>query len=283
MTNNDWHAAQQHRPLDPAGFTRYVQQQLAQAGIASQSDAALCLELALHGDTVQMHLEAAYHDYLRQPATLHTIGNALRQKAAGYTADQLITDWRVLSNAVFPMLKPLTLLMEVHERGLPMLAYRWWQADLMITYVIREMSSVAYINSDHLKRWQISEAELHTRALRNLQLQTTRVAPTTLGQGTRQVFLFDTQDGYDATRILLPDVLEMWQAALSGRMLIGIPHRDLLVAFSDQDPTLGYALTQQIARDAAEHPAALTDQLFTLRDGRIELEPDERVYNQQEG
>ncbi len=275
--------SEQDTLLDPAGFTRYMQQYFTQAGIASSSDSDLNLALALHGTAVPMHLQAAYNDYLRQPATLPTIAATLCHKAARYTPDQLITDWRVLGSAVFPMLKPLSLLMEVHERGLPMLAYRWWQAGLMITYVIREMASVAYINVDHLQCWQISEDELHTRALRNLQLQTTRVAPTLLGHGARQIFLFDTQDGYDAARILLPDVLEMWQAALPGRMLIGIPHRDLLVAFSDQEPAISYALMQQIAQDATTHPAALTEQLFTMRDGVVELYVDGQTDNQQKG
>jgi len=255
----------------PAAFAQAIQHQLAASGIVCQLSAELCLTLELHGRKVRMHLEQAYHDYLRDPTRFTQIGQALARKAAQYTPDQLITDFQVLRHAIFPILKPLTLLAELHERQLPMLAYRWWQADLMIAYVIREQHSLAYINADHLTQWQIDEMMLHEWAMRNLQLQTARVAHTTLGTGPRQLFLFNTQDGYDATRILLPDVLEMWHAALGGQLVIGIPHRDLLVAFSDHDPQVLHAVAHQVTQDAHDHPARLTTTLFTYHAGQVQV------------
>jgi hypothetical protein len=63
---------------------------------------------------------------------------------------------RSLRERIFPMLKPINLLVFVRERNLPMLVYRPFLADLMITYVVDEARSVAYINEQHLERWGVA-------------------------------------------------------------------------------------------------------------------------------
>ena len=50
--------------------------------------------------------------------------------------------------------------------------------------------------------------------------------------GERRLISSDTGEGWDAARILLPDVLDRLAAELgaAGRVLIGVPERHLLVA-----------------------------------------------------
>ncbi|MCO5246344.1 MAG: DUF1444 family protein [Anaerolineae bacterium] len=79
----------------------------------------------------------------------------------------------------------------------------------------------------------------------------------------------ETNDGYAATRVLLPDLMDDWARRIPGRMLIGIPNRDFLIAFSDRDPQHMAAITSQVRRDARRREHALTPELLVWQAGRI--------------
>jgi uncharacterized protein YtpQ (UPF0354 family) len=186
------------------------------------------------------------------------------------TSDRSTTNFAELRERVFPMLKPLSLLATVRERNLPMLVYRPFLADLMIAYVIDEPGQVAYINEQHLERWGVAEHELHERAIENLRHRTDeRGNYTTAGTGEQRLIIFNTQDGFDATRLLLPALLERWRPEFSGRMVIGVPNRDFLILFSDSDSSILANLAHQIQMDSANREHGLTDQLFTLEGGQV--------------
>lgn len=188
------------------------------------------------------------------------------QSAAG----RAVSNFAQLRERVFPMLKPIALLVEVRERKLPMIVYRPFLADLIIAYVIDEQGSAAYINEHHLERWELSEHELHAQAIENLRRRTEeRGNYTVVGEGPQHLVVFNTQDGYDATRLLLPTLLDSWRRDFPGRMVIGVPSRDFLIIFSDADEQILASIAQQIQLDAANREHGLTDQLFTLEAGQV--------------
>ena len=164
------------------------------------------------------------------------------------------------------------MLVEVRERQLPMLAYREFLGDLIIAYVIDEDRSVAYINEDHLDRWEMSVQDIHERAIENLRQRTSgTVRYTTVGEGEQRLFIFNSGDGYDATRLLLSDVLAEWAREVPGHLVIGVPNRDFLIAFSDANPEILRAVSAQVQADAARREYALTEQLFTLVEGVVKV------------
>jgi len=188
----------------------------------------------------------------------------------GIQPDRSADDYADLADRIYPMLKPIDLLVTVRERNLPMLAYREFLADLMVTYVIDEKQSVAFINEDHLERWGVSVQDLHERSIENLRRRTLEeVDYVTAGEGEQRLFIFSSNDGYDATRLLLSDVLAGWARELPGNLVIGIPNRDFLIAFSDANPEILRSVAHQIQADSAQQEHGLTDQLFTLVDGVV--------------
>ncbi|NTV63179.1 MAG: DUF1444 family protein [Oscillochloris sp.] len=171
---------------------------------------------------------------------------------------------------VMPMLKPLELLVNVRERELPMLVYQPFLGDLMITYVISEGKRLVYINEQHIERWQISAQELHGQAIGNLRRRTDEVGSyTTTGEGAQLLIIFNTQDGFDATRLLLPELLEGLRGQFPGRMVIGIPNRDFMILFSDADESILANVASQIEADATQQAYGLTDRLFILEGGEV--------------
>ncbi|MBP1467694.1 DUF1444 family protein [Candidatus Chloroploca sp. M-50] len=175
-----------------------------------------------------------------------------------------------IGHRVYPMLKPIQLLVAIRERKLPMIVYRPFLADLMLTYVIDEQASIAYLNDDHLERWDLAEHDLHTTAIANLRQRTEeKTSYTIAGEGASRLLIYNTLDGFDATRLLLANLLERHRIDFPGQMVIGIPNRDFLIAFSDADREILTNIANQIQLDAAQRDHGLTDQLFTLRGGQI--------------
>jgi hypothetical protein len=52
-------------------------------------------------------------------------------------------------------------------------------------------------------------------------------------------------------------------------MVIGIPNRDFLIAFSDADESILTSIAHQIQLDSVQREYGLTDQLFTIEDGQV--------------
>ena len=227
------------------------------------------LRLRANGADVTADLTNFYSAYSRDPAQLDVVFETFLRVMLGIQPDRSASDYTALADRIYPMLKPLEMLVEVRERKLPMLAYREFLADLMITYVIDEERSVAYINEEHLDRWSMSAHDLHEQSLVNLRRRTEQVKYTTVGAGEQQLFIFNSGDGYDASRLLLSEVLAEWARALPGNLVIGIPNRDFLIAFSDANPEILQAVAMQVQADAAQREYGLTDQLFTFIKGVV--------------
>jgi uncharacterized protein YtpQ (UPF0354 family) len=258
--------------LSPDEFTQAAAQQLAAAPeVEILGVDELRLELRVRGRSVTTELHNFYTLYRQAPSELAAVWAALSDGLLTLAPDRSEDDPAVLLDRVFPMLKPLTLLNTVREQNLPLLAYRPFVGELMIAYVIDEGQSVAFVNEQHLAHWKIRESQLHRRALANLRDKDWQPSPGILGTGASGLLIFSTRDGFDATRVVLPELFAPFAAAVPGNVIIGTPNRDFLIAFSDADAEIFSRVRMQIEVDARTQPHALSAQLMTLRNGQIQL------------
>jgi uncharacterized protein YtpQ (UPF0354 family) len=230
------------------------------------------LRLLVGGREVNSQADAFYRAYRLAPDRLEEVLAAYAQLIREeLPAPQAAARFADLAARVYPMIKRPDLLLTVRERKLPMLAWTPFLADLIITYVVDQQGSVSYLNEEQLERWELSEQQLHQAAVENLRRRTVGAAQvTSVGEGAQRLFIYSTMDGYDATRILLPDQMAEWEQELPGRTVLGIPNRDFLIAFSDDDPGVLQAIARQVQLDSVGREHGLTDQLFTLHNGRVE-------------
>lgn len=255
-----------------AEFTQAAAQALAAyPGIEIETVGDLTLSLRVNGQTLTSDLTNFYQLYREAPDAVAAVQAALIEALIDQPPDRSEDDPAVLLEQVLPMLKPLALLEQVRAQRLPLLAYRPLVGELMITYVIDEGQSVAFINEDHLRRWGVSEPQLYARALANLRAKEWRPYPGQIGSGRGGLLIFNSRDGYDATRLLLPELLADFAASTPGQVVIGVPNRDFLIAFSDADAGVVAKVRAQIDIDLRTQPNPLSAQLLTLRAGRIEL------------
>jgi uncharacterized protein YtpQ (UPF0354 family) len=257
--------------MDPERFAGYIERRLSlnDAEIQLIDRVGMELRLLVRERDVTVDLNTYYRAYIQKPAQIDAVSHTLLRVLLGELPTETETDFESLADRVSLMLKPIELLVEVRTRNLPMLVYREFLANLMIVYTIDEEHSVAFINEDHLDRWGIGEQDLHARALVNLQRQTGEARFTTTGHGEQRMFVFNSGDGYDATRLLLTDMLTRWAKVVPGHLVIGIPNRDFLIAFSDANPDILRAIAHQVQLDSVQQAYGLTDQLFTLDKGQV--------------
>lgn len=227
------------------------------------------LRLNVRGRDVEIDLTNFFESYERNPGQLDAVAQTFARVLLGELPARTESDYNELAERIYPMLKKVELLVGVRERKLPMIAYREFLADLIITYVIDEQHSVSYINEDHLDRWNLSVQDIHEQSIDNLRRRTTLVDAVGVGEGEQRLFIFNSGDGYDATRLLLIDLLQGWQRKVRGSLIIGIPNRDFLIAFGDADPDILQNIAIQVQSDAAQRDHGLTDQLFTIAGGQV--------------
>jgi hypothetical protein len=266
MTSNNemiWSAAE---------FTQAAAQALAsQPGVEIVSVGELTLNLRVNGRELTSDLEHFYYLYREAPDDLPAVQAALIEALIDQPPDRSEDDPAILLDRVLPMLKPLALLEQVRAQGLPMLVYRPLVGELMISYVIDEGQSVAFINEEHLARWGVSEAALYRRALANLRARPWQPHPGQIGNGKAGLLIFNGRDGYDATRLLLPELFSAFAASTPGTLVIGVPNRDFLIAFSDADPRVFEKVRAQIDIDLRSQPHPLSSQLLALHDGQLQV------------
>ncbi len=258
-------------PLDRAAFAAEIEHRLrAEPTVDFLGREGDVVQVRVTNQRMRVDLTNFYQAYIQAPEHFDLVYATLLRLLHEQIPERAANTFADIADRVMPMLKPITLLNAVFERKLPMLAYRPFLADLIVAYVIDEPQRVSYINERHLERWGIGEHQLHERALTNLAARTQERAHFLMtGDGPQRLIVANTHDGYDATRLLLPDLLASWQPHFPGKMVIGIPNRDFLIAFSDADESILTSVAHQIQLDAAQREYGLTDQLFTIDNGEV--------------
>ncbi|HEX9551511.1 MAG TPA: hypothetical protein VF971_10495 [Candidatus Limnocylindrales bacterium] len=144
---------------------------------------------------------------------------------------------------------------------------------LSIGYILRAGAFDVHVNADHLLAWGASPAEVRAAAMANLAAWSETAPWTDEMSGQRRLVSSASGGGGDATRILLPEVRADLAATLgpSGRVLIGIPERDLLVAGAlvDGDEEFAVLFAEFVRDHAAGADQPLDPRLHEIVGGEL--------------
>jgi uncharacterized protein YtpQ (UPF0354 family) len=147
-------------------------------------------------------------------------------------------------------------------------------ADLLVAFALAATGFDVLANGDHLAAWSVSPAALREAAYANLGAWSAAAPWSVDTSDQRRVISSDTGDGWDASRILLPDVITHLAGELGGpgiRILIGLPARHLLVAgrLNAEDPEFAMLFADFVLEYAGDSDEAIDRRLFELREGRL--------------
>ena len=146
--------------------------------------------------------------------------------------------------------------------------------DLVVAYALVAEGFDVLANGDHLSAWMVSPATLREAAFVNLRAWSATAPWSVEESAGRRVVSSDTGDGWDASRILLPEVTAHLERELGGpgsRILVGVPARHLLVAASlrADDPEFAPLFADFVLEYAGDSDEAIDRRIFELREGRL--------------
>ena len=136
---------------------------------------------------------------------------------------------------------------------------------LCVGYVIDGDRTIAYVPWAGLKRWDVDLDRLHARAISNLITRSESMNAHAAQDDTGQInlILFQTLDGFDASRLLLPTLHDRLREHLGSPFVAAIPNRDILLCFRN-DPDTVASLRGQINTDYRTMPHQVTDKLLLV-------------------
>jgi len=145
---------------------------------------------------------------------------------------------------------------------------------LSVAYAVDNDRTIAYVSRPRFEQWKISGDDLHEMALDNLSSRSAEISAHAAqdDEGRINLMLFQTMDGYDSSRLLLPSLFDRLREYLGGPFAAAIPNRDVLLCFRDDEETID-RLRPQITSDFQRMPHQITDRLLLVTlDGIAPLE-----------
>lgn len=259
------------RVMSPEQFIEAVRQRILtnHANVSIKSADGFDWTLEIDGQQTQVFLNNTYARYTQYPAHFNMIVDHIINSFSTHE-DTSELSWEDAKRRLFPCLKPWQYLED--SRQLPggadavdKLVVFDYDYNLKIIIAVDSETTMSFVNLDQLKSWGISKDELLRLSIENLSKLTAPhwAGATELAQNNG-IFAFATHDGYDASRILLPDFYERASRALgSENLLVGIPNRDFIAAIPANAPWKDN-FQKQVRSDAESYDHAILPDVITL-------------------
>lgn len=194
-------------------------------------------------------------------------------------------DWAHAAGVIYPQLRPVGVqglrVDEVDPETLAAQTGRGHTAPLIddgpgglpVVFAIHAGGFDIIVNGEHLLSWGVEPATVQEAALRNLAEWSARAPWTDEVSGERRLVSSDTGEGWDAARILLPEVRDHLARELggSGRVLVAVPERHLLVAgaLHPGDEEFGQLFSEFVVEQSGGADEPIDRRVFELVDGRL--------------
>jgi hypothetical protein len=194
-------------------------------------------------------------------------------------------DWSAAEALIYPALRPVgthgLTVSEIDEEALAAEAARSHSQPLVdegpcgipVVYALNAGAYDVIVNADHLLSWGVPASAIQDAAMRNLGAWSAGAAWTDEVSGERRLLSSDTGEGWDAARILLPEVVERIARELGsvGRVLVGVPERHLLVAGSLRpgDHEFAALFAEFVVEQSGGADEPIDRRVFELVDGHL--------------
>jgi uncharacterized protein YtpQ (UPF0354 family) len=219
------------------------------------------------GETIgTVGLENLYRDCLLQPESAGAIiREYLDQLLQSLAEVGEYTDMESVRERLLPMLKS-----QEWIDNLPGIASAEFAPGLLMCFAIDSPTRVAYVTEEMLGKWDLPLERVQGIAQDNLARKKTEMMLLP-GQDERAVaVVITTQDGYDATRLVLPTVRDAFSEELGDEYLVGIPNRDFLIAFSERDAETAAGIIRQVKHDFQRMNHPISGTIYRARPDSIE-------------
>ena len=137
-----------------------------------------------------------------------------------------------------------------------------------IYYALDSNKTYRLIDERLLQKLGLTEQQVREMALFNARSLSYEFKQDTVAGNT--FYFLNTNDGYDATRILNESLLQSMREKISGDMVVAVPHQDVLI-IADIVNEIGYDIIAQMTmKFFAEGHVPITSLSFVYEDGEFE-------------
>jgi hypothetical protein len=238
------------------------------------------------GDELPIAIRDSAPDYLAPiDASAPISGHSPAPESTASPADAPEQDWTHARELIYPAFRPVgTLGLAIESIDREALAAHASQshaqplidvgpAELPVVYTIDAGAYDIVVNGDHLLSWGVEPSEVQDAAISNLATWSAGAPWTDEVSGDRRLISSDTGNGWDAARIMLPDVVAHLIAELGsvGRILVGLPERHLMTAGSLRpgDDDFAALFAEFIVEHSGGADEPIDRRVFELVDGRL--------------
>lgn len=224
-------------------------------------------------------------NYLGQvDANAPVSGHVPAPEGGASVAESPEQDWGHARSLIYPVLRPVgtqglqlegldpsTLAAAAHGHAQPIVDPG--PHGLVIVFAIHAGAFDVIVNGDHVLTWGVHPTDVRDIAFANLSAWSAEAPWTDEVSGDRRLVSSDTGDGWDAVRILLPDVRAHLasELAATGRVLVGLPERHLLVAgtLRPGDEEFADLFADFVIEQAGAADEPVDRRVFELMDGEL--------------
>lgn len=262
-----------NKPLSQKAFIQHVAKATSDAGYAVELIKGNHLHISHDGQTRQLNLAAAYNAYLGDPSRLGDIVG-VHLSVLGGAAQVSALARPDGSETLLPLLQLQTWLDDAKSKVNSAPIHQPFVTGLVVTYVIDAPAFRTYLNEDALAKILsndgITQEDVYQSALQNLRIHAAEEMEIETHNRSRETLITcETDEGYASSLILLPELMEEWNNKIPGTMLIGIPNRDFIIAFSDLHPSGVEGIEEQTHLDSRSKDRPLSGRLFMWQDGQV--------------
>jgi hypothetical protein len=193
----------------------------------------------------------------RRDAILDFLINAI----SGSIPDRAEPAWPEAKGRLWIQIVPV-----VYASQNPTLVTRPFTSRVMIAYALVSDDTYKLVTQDMVERWGVAAEAVHDAAVAGLEAAS-KTLPITVkdapGRGPGAYVILATGDNFDAARLVLPDFMARLRAVLGGTVTVGIPIRDVLIAWTPDCAARAQlmALIDENSQ-AGVHSHPLTNELF---------------------
>jgi hypothetical protein len=259
-----------NRPPTPDAFAQKIIQAAREGGYRSDLDYQADEFRVGYGDQCYFNLHNAYHEYqqaapAQRPQVLTHYVNILLG-----TQDKAPQPFEEVRPLLRPVIRSLGMLEEVRlfqvrskgwDSPLP-LAHQPLGKDCVLLLAVDYPDATSTLTQGPQNDWGITLEQGLAMALDNLRDST----PEAFEEIIPGLYLGAWKDGYDASRALLPDVLQ--RAPIKGLPVFMMPTHDVLLVTGDKDLE-GLQEMIELSFQAMDNGRALSSQVYTYDDRRI--------------
>ncbi|MFT9599978.1 DUF1444 domain-containing protein [Mesobacillus sp.] len=167
---------------------------------------------------------------------------------------------------IFPVIRSTSFPSEAEE-GVPFL-YDDHTAETRIYYALDLGTTYRLIDSKLLKKEGWSAGQVRETALFNVRSLSVKLKEDRVADNT--FYFLNSNDGYDASRILNTSFLNEMKKRMKGTMAVAVPHQDVLI-IADVENNTGYDILAQMTMSFfASGRVPITALSFLYEDGELE-------------